>query len=99
MGKLGNEVVKHWEENLKKAKDELLTTGDIDGTNCAFCCEYMSCSFCPVYLHTGQSSCNGTPWRRVKHCLLYSRPKHELVEAVKEELEFLKMIRRENPHA
>lgn len=96
---LKQQVIEHWEENLRRAKEGKRI--DISSSSCAYCREYKAdpfqkydqppCVGCPVKSKTGKTLCNDTPYVEVKSISL-SKLKLGLVEAVERELIFLRSL-------
>ena len=98
---LKNEVIKHWEENLKKAENAQLPT--LGRGACLYCRIYANpteCGRCPIKAKTGENYCTGTPYYRVtfeakmvkerrlagvSHRIIWKN----LIAAIKEEIAFL----------
>ena len=65
--------IKHWEENLELAENELLTADDIGSDRCALCQKYedncfrmYSDEFCPLYGAYGRCGTGDRhPWDEV----------------------------------
>ena len=101
---LKNEVIKHWEENLEKAKNAQLPA--LGRNYCLYCKVYSNstgCGRCPIKAKTGENYCSGTPYYRVTfeakmvkrrqlsgvlHCIIWKN----LIAAIEKELEFLRSL-------
>ena len=93
--------IKHWERLLTAAtaKDLRAFFSEGLGVNyCACCQEFIEakCYGCPIYEHTGEPLCIGTPYPRVEKLFFaFSWSENtwpEIKEAVSDELNFLRSI-------
>lgn len=90
-------TISHWETNLVRAKTrEPLSMGTLA---CPLCRKFVAddCAGCPIYLHTGEFSCHGTPYasiyRHQRDAILFDDHYHEkLVRLVQAELDFLRSL-------
>jgi hypothetical protein len=83
--------IKHWQENLVKARKHILSFNDVDSSKCALCNLYVtdtssSCQKCPVYLCTGRENCFNTPYYKVRNNVFNNE---SAIENTKAELKFL----------
>ena len=88
--------IKHWEENLEKAKQGALCNDDIDGDKCALCGLFWlcDCEGCPVKDSTGEEDCKNTPYFDVDRSLDLNETNEALIRHVEKELEFLKGLQK-----
>lgn len=97
------ESIAHWEDNLRLVQEEF--EPDTSSADCALCSEFYAtggestCSGCPVYEHTGEISCWGTPYHRVIRAMYRAIMPlggdgswADVEEAVVAELNFLKSL-------
>jgi hypothetical protein len=93
--------IRHWEDNLKKAKAGMAFS--FDGSDCDLCASHPRCVGCPVKDRSGQTGCHGTPWEGIKghYCSfkhkcdfghVITHPCQTCVELVQKELDFLKSL-------
>jgi len=91
----------HWEENLDFAQKGDYDSVNIWSDNCALCLLTRTCIGCPVAERVGNIDCRDTPWRNVNTILRRIKenksgllnPTAPLVEAIQEEIDFLKSLR------
>ena len=81
--------IEKWQDIVEGKGDDLTIE------NCALCelhnhAEDDDCLECPIYQATGQRYCYGTPYQ--SYCL--SSDKEKLLKIAKDELEFLKALRK-----
>lgn len=84
--------IKHWENNVEKARGGKLKKADIQSSKCSLCVMFSNlfyCGYCPVKLKTGKMFCCDSPWYLVKRAI---ELKKGLVEPCKKELAFLKSL-------
>lgn len=102
------ESITHWEKNVVASSPYEVTLG---GASCALCHKFVynvtesipACSGCPVYEHTGFSSCRNSPYLDVFRAYqnwLYSETEEEhnilrteYQAAAQAELDFLRSLR------
>lgn len=90
--------IRHWEENvISAAKGETLLLGS---GQCALCSLFLpnECLGCPIRKKTGRINCKNTPYDNVvdikqDYLIPIEELKAKLVDACKQELEFLKSLR------
>lgn len=101
-----DESIEHWERILEFVKKEdipgLFEEG-WSGASCACCEEFINsshdegCEGCPIMAYTGEQDCLSTPWWKANMALhsmvdeIQAIP--SVIEAVVEELDFLKLVR------
>ena len=92
--------IKHWEENVRRAKFGLLNLRHISQSDCALCKlynqpdnEHRCSTACPVKRRSGRDFCLGTPYRYVRRALVFNEVSVAVANAAKEELKFLKSLR------
>jgi mRNA deadenylase 3'-5' endonuclease subunit Ccr4 len=90
--------IKHWEENLKEALTHFNEKFEIDTSSksCPLCVRFnhSCCVECPIFMATGNTNCNGTPYDTV--CFLNTKHKKidgEMIDACQSMLTFLKDIK------
>lgn len=86
--------ISHWEDNVNAENFDAIS---IDGSSCALCSLFFNlstykCYGCPVFLHTGEHSCRGTPWKAAS-VELWAGSGQSFKEAAQVELDFLKSLR------
>ena len=95
--------VKHWEVNVRRAREERLGMVHIDADRCALCvtCADIAgvgkrCAICPVSQDTGYDGCAGSPYQKVYDSLLADRfDPTQVIQAAEAELAYLKKLQKE----
>jgi hypothetical protein len=92
--------IAHWNDNLIAANNGM--SFSIAAQDCACCAEwYYDCKGCPICQYTGNDECIGSPYDKVAHVItnydqtddaIPDNVKQEIVDAVTEELLFLKWV-------
>ena len=84
--------IRHWKDNLKKAKTGRLTGNGLTSASCPLCVKFKSnCKNCLVFLRTGTEDCGGTPYYEVKDAV-YDADQSDVIEACEAEVEFLESL-------
>lgn len=70
---LFDKYIEHWKENVECVRKRMAP--DISQYDCALCWEYKlfygDCHMCPIYIKTGASCCDNTPYSEV--LVMYER--------------------------
>lgn len=86
--------IKHWEENVEKAKNGELSYLDILPNKCALCVMFLlfsDCFECPIYKKVKNVGCRKTPYIYVIKTLK-NKNTANIFKACKKELAFLKSL-------